>query len=293
MLATSATPSTRSTPTSGDSSSTSTRSPATPYRSPPSNWPTPGTVTSGSSSPPPTVARSPQPKLAPQPTPPPGGRRTAFSTPSAPTPTARAPRNSTLLDQVDDRRGTHDDLWCGNQPGCGIFFHPYGPRYAPIQLWINKAGQLMAYGNWYQYDKIKYHRRFAELAHLVGQDHQSTAKGFPIADLPDLDQFWSVTLRCAEHINRPDAGADHRDVGPTPQSSDPNRHASVPVRERRSMAPGKKFATPRSVVADDERHRRGPYSAPRDSPSPRSPCSHAGASVNCQHGNRMCGHHPD
>jgi hypothetical protein len=94
------------------------------------------------------------------------------------------------------------------------FFHPYGLRYAPIQLWINKSGQLMAYGNWYQYDKIKYHRGFAELAHLVGQDHQSSAKGFPIAGLTDLDQFWSITLRCAEHINRPDAGSDHRDVDP-------------------------------------------------------------------------------
>ncbi|MGW4337527.1 hypothetical protein ACWEK5_32660 [Rhodococcus koreensis] len=118
------------------------------------------------------------------------------------------------LDQVDDRHGTHDDLWYGNKPGGGIFFHPYGLRYAPIQLWINKSGQLMAYGNWYQYDKIKYHPGFAELAHLVGQDHQSTAKGFPIADLPDLDQFWSVTLQCAEHINRPDAGTDYRDVDP-------------------------------------------------------------------------------
>jgi hypothetical protein len=72
----------------------------------------------------------------------------------------------------------------------------------------------MADGNWYQYDKIKYHRGFAELAHFVGQDHQSNAKGFPIADLTDLDEFWSVTLRCGEHINRPDAGSSHSDVDP-------------------------------------------------------------------------------
>ncbi|WP_230990338.1 hypothetical protein [Rhodococcus oxybenzonivorans] len=53
----------------------------------------------------------------------------------------------------------------------GVFFHPYGLRFAPIQLWSNRSGQLMAYGNWYQYDKREYHCGFAELAHLVGQDH--------------------------------------------------------------------------------------------------------------------------
>ncbi|WP_257226512.1 hypothetical protein [Rhodococcus opacus] len=127
---------------------------------------------------------------------------------------ASAEKLFALLDEVDDRRGTHDDLWYGNKPGGGVFFHPYELRYAPIQLWINKSGQLMAYGIWYQYDEIKYHRGFAELAHLVGQDHQSTAEGFPIAGLTDLDRIWSITVRCAEHINRPDAEPDHRDVDP-------------------------------------------------------------------------------
>lgn len=71
----------------------------------------------------------------------------------------------------------------------------------------------MAYGNWYQYvrqDQIPPWVRRTRPPRRPG--HQSTEKGFPIADLPDLDQFWSVTLRCAEHINRPHAGSDHRDV---------------------------------------------------------------------------------
>lgn len=46
------------------------------------------------------------------------------------------------------------------------------------------------------------------------------AKGFPVADLHHLDQFWSLTLRCAEHINRPDAGSSHSDVDIDMQSSE-------------------------------------------------------------------------
>ncbi|MDF3313004.1 hypothetical protein P3H15_49715, partial [Rhodococcus sp. T2V] len=44
--------------------------------------------------------------------------------------------------------------------------------------------------------------------------HRSGGTSFPIADLPDLDQFWSITLRCGEHINRPAVEPDHRDVDP-------------------------------------------------------------------------------
>lgn len=109
----------------------------------------------------------------------------------------------------EGRRPRHHRHWFRNKPGGGVFFHPYGLRYAPIQLWINKAGQLMAYGNRYQYDKIKYHPGFAELAHHVGQDHHSTATDFPIADLTDLDEFRSAALRSADHLNRPDTGSDH------------------------------------------------------------------------------------
>ena len=55
-----------------------------------------------------------------------------------------------LLDSLDERRGTHDDLWFGSRPGGGIFFYPYGLRKSPFQIWVNKAGRLMAYGNWFQ-----------------------------------------------------------------------------------------------------------------------------------------------
>ncbi|MGW4340114.1 hypothetical protein ACWEK5_46180 [Rhodococcus koreensis] len=41
---------------------------------------------------------------------------------------ASAEKLFALLDQVDDRRGTHDDLWYGNKPWGGVVFHPYGLR---------------------------------------------------------------------------------------------------------------------------------------------------------------------
>jgi hypothetical protein len=91
---------------------------------------------------------------------------------------ASAEKLFALLDQVDDRRGTHDDLWFGNKPGGGVFLHPYGLRYARSNCG-STSGQLMAYGNWYQYDKIKYDRGFAELAHLVGQDPNPLRKASP------------------------------------------------------------------------------------------------------------------
>ncbi|MGW5300707.1 hypothetical protein ACWEQV_20910 [Rhodococcus aetherivorans] len=105
-----------------------------------------------------------------------------------------------LLKAIDEKTGTHDDLWFGNRPYGGIFLHPYGLRYAPMQLWINKAGRLMAYGNWRQYEAVRHHPGFAELAHLVGQDHQSSMKGFAVADV-GLDRLWPVVLRCARRIN--------------------------------------------------------------------------------------------
>ncbi|CCW09934.1 hypothetical protein QLG13_00660 [Rhodococcus aetherivorans] len=69
-----------------------------------------------------------------------------------------------------------------------------------MQLWINKSGRLMAYGNWRQYDTVRHHPGFAELARLVGQDHRSSMRGFAVADL-GLDRLWPVVLRCARRIN--------------------------------------------------------------------------------------------
>ncbi|MCE4165045.1 MULTISPECIES: hypothetical protein [Rhodococcus] len=107
------------------------------------------------------------------------------------------------IEGLDDRRGTHENLWFGNRPGGGVFLYPYGLRFAPIQLWINKAARLMAYGTWNQYEVVRQHPGFAEIADLIGQDYRSTAKGFAVADT-DLDELWQVVLRCAVSINNSD-----------------------------------------------------------------------------------------
>lgn len=96
--------------------------------------------------------------------------------------------------------GDHDDFWFGNRPGGGIFFHPYGLRYAPLMLKIDRDGALFGSGTWNNYPGIRNHAGFAQLAEFVGQDHWASASAFLIADL-DADELWQIVLRCAENIN--------------------------------------------------------------------------------------------
>jgi hypothetical protein len=66
----------------------------------------------------------------PGPATPPAGRKDTFLD-TIDADRASAEKLFALLDQVDDWRGTPDDLWYGNKPGGGIF-HRYGLRYAAI-----------------------------------------------------------------------------------------------------------------------------------------------------------------
>jgi hypothetical protein len=104
------------------------------------------------------------------------------------------------LHQLDGRRGSHDLIWFGSKPGGGVFFHPYGLRYAPLQLWVNRAGDLMLYGNWRQYSAVTEHPAFAPLAGVLGQDHQGGSPGVRVGDL-DIDRLWTTTVECAVAIN--------------------------------------------------------------------------------------------
>ena len=45
-----------------------------------------------------------------------------------------------------------------------MHLHPYGLRYAPLQLWVNSAGRLMYFGNWPQWPSVAGHEAFAGLA---------------------------------------------------------------------------------------------------------------------------------
>lgn len=108
-----------------------------------------------------------------------------------------------LQEALDGSRGTKDDYWFGLRPSGGVYFHPYGFRYAPFQLWINNSGAVMCSGLWTNYNAILYHARFSELAQFLGQDHSSRAQGRPLADI-EISEFWPIALRCAELINAGD-----------------------------------------------------------------------------------------
>jgi hypothetical protein len=77
---------------------------------------------------------------------------------------ARATTLFDLQDALDDRRGTKDDYWFGLRPTGGVFFHPYGLRYAPFYLWINNSGTVTCSGLWTNYNAILHHAGFSELA---------------------------------------------------------------------------------------------------------------------------------
>lgn len=102
--------------------------------------------------------------------------------------------------QETESLGSHGKLWFGSKPGGGIFFHIYGYRYAPFQLWRNAAGELRVFGNWRQWSKIRNDARFERLALLLGQDYTGGAKSIPISGL-DLEQFWNVATECDRAIN--------------------------------------------------------------------------------------------
>lgn len=99
-----------------------------------------------------------------------------------------------------ERLGGRDRLWFGAKPGGGIFIHISGQRYAPIQLWCNRAGELRVFGNWRSWPNLRNDERFADLAKVLGQSHKEGSKGYPASKL-DLNEFWNVSVACDLAIN--------------------------------------------------------------------------------------------
>ncbi|MFS8481418.1 MAG: hypothetical protein FWJ72_10865 [Acidimicrobiia bacterium] len=97
-------------------------------------------------------------------------------------------------------RGPHETLWFGAKPRGGIYFHLHGLRYAPFQLWVNGAGDLVAFGNWTRYPQVANHAGFARLARSLDQDHEGPPRSVRLADR-DLDELWDAAVECAEAIN--------------------------------------------------------------------------------------------
>jgi hypothetical protein len=59
----------------------------------------------------------------------------------------------------------------------------------------------MIYGNWNNWPTIAGHDGFAELATMLGQDHQGGSRSVR-ADTLDTDAFWTVALTTATAINQ-------------------------------------------------------------------------------------------
>jgi len=108
------------------------------------------------------------------------------------------------FDQVEaphERRGRSEPIWFGSRPGGGLFLHPDGLRYAPLQLGVSSAGRLVLSGNWNSWGSIAGHDGFAGLAALLGQDHHGGSRSVP-ADALDRTAVWDEVLRCAEAVNQ-------------------------------------------------------------------------------------------
>jgi hypothetical protein len=109
------------------------------------------------------------------------------------------------LDKVeatyDQRRGDSPPVWYGTHPRGGLFLHPHGLRYAPLQLWVNTKGRLTLFGNWTNWSTVTGHDGFADLARLLGQDHHSGRSRSVQAEAYDRDAVWAEVLKCAEAVN--------------------------------------------------------------------------------------------
>jgi hypothetical protein len=106
------------------------------------------------------------------------------------------------LEAMAEPRGEHPLVWFGLRPAGGIYLHPYGLKYSPIQLWVNSAGRLMLYGNWKMWGTIAGHEGFAGLARLFGQDHRNGFRGVAAGSL-DINAVWAESLKCSIAINDP------------------------------------------------------------------------------------------
>lgn len=97
--------------------------------------------------------------------------------------------------------GAHARLWLGAAPRGGVFLYPYGHRYAPLQLKVDRDGHLLLFGNWRQWPQIAGHEAFAGLATLFGQDHQGTSRNVR-ADQVDREQVWRAMQHVAREVTR-------------------------------------------------------------------------------------------
>ena len=103
-----------------------------------------------------------------------------------------------IFESLESQRSSY--YWFGQRPGGAVFPHPRGLRFAPMSLSLDEHGVLLGQGAWKRYPLIRNDEGFADLAALVGQDHQGTASKFVMAEF-DVVKLWEIADQCADRIN--------------------------------------------------------------------------------------------
>lgn len=110
----------------------------------------------------------------------------------------------TLLKLVDSNSqlpslGMPIRLAFGTRPGGHMFVYPCGRRFPPFKFKV-KDGQLLISGCWSEFDILKGHRGFAEIASMLDLDEMGPASSVSVAGL-DANEVWEVGERVSKAIN--------------------------------------------------------------------------------------------
>jgi hypothetical protein len=90
-------------------------------------------------------------------------------------------------------------LYFGVRPGGNMFVYPFGRGYPPFKFSV-KDGRLLISGCWKQFEGLKGHKGFAEIASMLNLDEKGPASSVSVAGL-DANEVWEVGGRVSKAIN--------------------------------------------------------------------------------------------
>jgi hypothetical protein len=90
-------------------------------------------------------------------------------------------------------------LYFGVRPSGNMFVYPFGRGYPPFKFSV-KAGRLLISGCWKQFEGLKGHKGFAEIASVLNLDENGPASSVSVAGL-DANEVWEVGERVSKAIN--------------------------------------------------------------------------------------------
>jgi hypothetical protein len=109
-----------------------------------------------------------------------------------------------LLELVDANselpsQGMPIRLAFGTRPGGHMFVYPLGRRFPPFKFKV-KDGRLLISGCWSEFDIVKGHKGFAEIASMLDLDETGTASSISVAGL-EAKEVWEVGERVSKAVN--------------------------------------------------------------------------------------------